>query len=65
MCTAGAIRTLLLTVRGWFNGVMEKRAFTYRERHRHSMTLSSISRFHRHKLGIWCSSTVPTMRERM
>ena len=51
--------------RGWFNGAMARRAFPYRERHRHSMTLPSISRFHRHRLGIWCSFTVPTMRERM
>lgn len=65
MCTAGAILTLLLTVRGWFNGAMARRVSICRERHRHSMTLPSISRFHRHRLGIWCSSTVPTMRERM
>ncbi len=65
MCTAGAILILLLTVQGWFNGAMARQVFPYRERHRHSMTLPSISRYHRHRLGIWCSSTVPTMRGRM
>ena len=28
-------------------------------------TLPSISRFHRHRLGIWCSSTVPMTQEAM
>ena len=50
---------------GLFNGAMARLVSVCRERHRHSMTLPSISRFHRHRLAIWCSSTVPTMRERM
>ena len=43
---AGAILTLLLTVRGWSNGAMASGLVSVcRERHEHSMTLPSISRF--------------------
>ena len=59
----GSNLILLLTVQGWFNGAMARRVSVCRERHRHSMTHQHIP--FRHRLGIWCSSTVLTMRERM
>lgn len=65
MSMAAAILILPLIAAVWFSGAMKKPVSHFPERHRHSMTLCSISLCHRQKPVTWYFFTVPTVPERM